>query len=444
MLNVFHDFKIKCLERDEDLRKIINLSKSENPEVVIKSEVTEIEEFIFDELVLKSEMKVEDYDIFESEHSEGDEEDDDENTTKPELLIDDEVENLKIDSYTCVLCKEKFTKYVEFNQHKKAHTKCLDCSKVYAGYSELITHRQRVHQKKKKYACTICVKDFESWAEINSHNRSSHLECPICNKKYPSYNGMLKHRRQTHFRIETEDQRIHACEQCEKVFKNKHALHKHVRQVHNKERSFKCDFCGNGFFESVHLKAHLKTHAAKSETEFICDFPKCQRTFTRSYYLKSHKKLHLTADEKEKLEMINSTINKDKVIKPKTDLPICQYCGKSFSSKVGLEIHLRIHRNEKPFKCTDCDRTFRDAGTLALHSRVHSGLRPYPCNICEKSFRYLNNLKNHKVNVHETAMKFSCHICGKATKIKYNLDAHMKRVHNYERIKTTNLLSSLN
>lgn len=424
---------------------MINLSKNLNPELIIKAEKQEIEEFIFEELLLKSELKVEDYDIFESENSDVDDEEEEssneDTATKTErvLQIDDEIENTNVDSYTCVLCKEKFTKYVEFNQHKKGHTKCLDCSKVYAGYSELITHRQRVHQKKKKYSCTICVKDFVSWAEINSHNRSDHKECPICNKKYPSYNGMLKHRRQTHFRIETEEHRTHFCDQCEKAFKNKNTLLKHVRQVHNKERNYKCDFCGNGFFESVHLKAHLRTHEKKEEGQHTCNFPKCQRTFSRPAFLKSHQKLHLTPSEREELEKLNPITNKEKINKPKTDLPICQYCGKSFSTKVALEIHLRIHRNEKPFECKVCDRKFRDAGTLALHGRVHSGDRPYPCNICDKTFRYLNNLKNHIINVHETDMRYSCHICGKATKIKYNLDAHMKRVHNYERIKKTNV-----
>lgn len=57
---------------------------------------------------------------------------------------------------------------------------------------------------------------------------------------------------------------------------------------------------------------------------------------------------------------------------------VCLYCGKCYSRKYGLKIHIRTHTGYKPLKCKFCLRPFGDPSNLNKHIRLHAeGDTPY-------------------------------------------------------------------
>jgi len=57
---------------------------------------------------------------------------------------------------------------------------------------------------------------------------------------------------------------------------------------------------------------------------------------------------------------------------------VCLYCGKLYSRKYGLKIHIRTHTGFKPLQCKICHRPFGDPSNLNKHVRLHAdGNTPY-------------------------------------------------------------------
>ncbi|KAK3610447.1 hypothetical protein CHS0354_016625 [Potamilus streckersoni] len=110
----------------------------------------------------------------------------------------------------------------------------------------------------------------------------------------------------------------------------------------------------------------------------------------------------------------------------------CPYCYKVYnvSNYSNYKAHIRVHENNKPFKCDQCSKAFNWEADLKNHKIIHTGLRPFVCKVCLKCFTNPHYLKTHILNMHTGKPKaYLCDICGTGFKLKGNLLDHVRTVH---------------
>ncbi|KAI8428188.1 hypothetical protein MSG28_002423, partial [Choristoneura fumiferana] len=110
--------------------------------------------------------------------------------------------------------------------------------------------------------------------------------------------------------------KIHQCEICGRIVKNKSVLTKHM-VTHSGIKQYSCKLCSKSFTRAEHKVIHMRTHLG---------------------------------------------------IKPY----VCEFCGRSFTKRQDLVRHMKIHSDERKFKCLQCDKRFKRSSDVHSHMRTHT------------------------------------------------------------------------
>lgn len=186
-------------------------------------------------------------------------------------------------------------------------------------------------------------------------------------------------------RNKQKENRHHTCPMCFKSIIGRRAkLTSHMQYVHEDRANWKygCSVCGKRFMTSTKLKDHLARHTGAKD--FTCSL--CNKAFYDKTALNVHQKLHATR----------------KIYK-------CEMCSTEYKRLHSLNIHKkRIHnvgttpipKRVEKFACDLCGAMFRYHGRLQVHIRSHSGEKPFKCESCEKHFSYGYYLMKHVRRAH--------------------------------------------
>ncbi|PNF18795.1 hypothetical protein B7P43_G01647 [Cryptotermes secundus] len=275
------------------------------------------------------------------------------------------------------------------------------------------------------YHCQHCGREFGCTSSLKQHLKTVHKKltehkCRVCNEVFTSRNKLQSHRISHDPSVWSDLETSHLCHACGKTFNTSSKLRCHEKRVHQRipvvlgEKKHICEVCGLSFQFNKYLRKHTLKHGEKN---FVCERPfsceHCGHAFRIYSSLLFHRRV----------------VHEGRKVYGNKGVFPCEVCGKVFSTKQYRDIHLRIHKGEKPYVCTICNRAFTQRTSLVNHSALHSDHRPYPCHLCEKAFRRRETLIIH-IRTHTGEKPHICEICGRGFAQLTDMKKHRLKIHN--------------
>ncbi|XP_013141783.1 PREDICTED: zinc finger protein 595-like [Papilio polytes] len=365
-----------------------------------------------------------------------------------------------------LLCKEEYINAV---------FKCDNCITVFPNADDLQDHIYLKHEvNASKFKCDVCKCSFSTEVSYNYHiNRHKRrFKCQLCEKNFISKTAVTKHYNIVH----SVD---YNCQMESKLNDDQEVIVEEIQNNSTEQPCFPCELCEKTFRWKTSLRKHLETHRIETGQKRKPYCETCRLSFTTTSNLQKHiktsskhqillkvrnlKDLPLEENpekKKDRIEEIKASVNKQRETFPcpqcdkkfqwrgnlarhmeshtaraKGDL-ICEPCNRTFSSKATYEQHMKVsmrHVSENDFKymCSECGKRFANKTRLRDHvDWDHLKNYVHKCTECQKVFKSHTSLYLHKQNVHEKDQAgHLCHHCGKAFPNQAKLRGHVSGLH---------------
>ena len=199
------------------------------------------------------------------------------------------------------------------------------------------------------------------------------------------------------------------CNICERRFSQKTNISRHM-MLHTGIRPYRCSTCEKGFIQSQSLRQHRLRHHPEEPVGSISPVinrslvnrktltqqlmqqdPPTSGTWSPGVDMElgnidlpsvmnieknSPPSSDVKSDE-QKLILINKKLKEAEHSKP-TKVFSCPVCGRTFTRKINMHVHLKKHTDSKPYKCTVCEAAFAQTIALKNHMmKIHGSIVNY-------------------------------------------------------------------
>ncbi|XP_076438944.1 uncharacterized protein LOC143277880 [Babylonia areolata] len=338
---------------------------------------------------------------------------------------------------SCDKCSQTFQTYKALQKHMQSHVhrphKCEECGKSFAGAWHLRKHRLTHAKAAKTFDCSVCQKSFASQVELDEHVQGHADEkpfvCEVCNKGFYSSGLLNKHKKQ-------HASSKHVCNVCNETFKSGAGLKEHKKTHAPPSRptpkEVLCELCGKKFASARAMCNHVCKEKKKQGLQSrSCGT--CGKTFPSRVCLQIHiHSAHMDSAECLNLDRNFFSEHKDgaqpmkkpkKAAEPNPERFVCPVCGKVLKNLTTLHVHERVHK--RPFSCKTCNKGFSHYYKLKRHQHVHTGIKDFTCEVCEKKFISSQTLKLHYTGIHLGNKPFACEVCDQGFVTRHTLKLHM-------------------
>uniref|UniRef100_A0A1B0C949 C2H2-type domain-containing protein n=1 Tax=Lutzomyia longipalpis TaxID=7200 RepID=A0A1B0C949_LUTLO len=204
---------------------------------------------------------------------------------------------------------------------------------------------------------------------------------------------------------------------CNRGFRHKFMLKRHLSIHMDNRPSFSCEFCGNSYTWIDSLRRHSQKCKKNAHTVAQYRCTTCWRNFNQEIYLIEHQKdcsgqrgtlsnslnINTTPDDAHDETTAFADVAGDAASRNdgKLDLFECGICYKKFKNKDFFEKHQGIHTLlQTPHNCNTCGNTYKYRGSLVRHQLMCEIMEeptiPYTCPNCGNTFNQVLTLTQHR------------------------------------------------